>query len=120
MNIFIRISLVLVFLSGTTLHSAEEGQGKKESRLNAGTFGPNSTDGTFGPEVVFTKAPPEGQANLSPYAGLQFFGQVDINRKTKAMTVRLKDIYGDTLFKQKLRARKLGHHEKDDDYLTDR
>lgn len=83
--------------------------------LNAGTFGPNSTDGTFGPEVVFTKAPPEGQANLSPYAGLQFFGQVDINRKTRAMTVRLKDIYGDTLFKQKLTAGKLEHHEKDDD-----
>ena len=88
--------------------------------LNAGTFGPNSTDGTFGPEVVFYKAPPAGQANLSPYAGLQFFGQVDINRKTKAMTVRLKDIHGDTIFKRKLKAKKgrkweKDHHEKDDD-----
>ena len=42
--------------------------------LNAGAFGPNSTEGTFSPEVVFYKAPPAGQANLSPYAGMQFFG----------------------------------------------
>jgi alkaline phosphatase D len=88
--------------------------------LNAGTFGPNSTDGTFGPEVVFTKAPPAGEANLSPYAGLQFFGQVDIDRKTKAMTVRLKDINGDTIFKQRLKAKKgreweRGHHHHRDD-----
>jgi alkaline phosphatase D len=30
--------------------------------LNAGTFGPNALDGTFGPQVVFFKAPPPGQA----------------------------------------------------------
>jgi alkaline phosphatase D len=33
--------------------------------LNAGTFGPGTLDGTFGPQVVFFKAPPPGQANLS-------------------------------------------------------
>ncbi|RBH45494.1 hypothetical protein C3F00_037655, partial [Pseudomonas sp. MWU13-2860] len=43
--------------------------------LNAGTFGPNALDMTFGPKVVYQKAP-EAQ-NLSPLAGLQFFGQVD-------------------------------------------
>ena len=32
--------------------------------LNAGTFGPNVLDGTFGPQVVFSKAPPAGQSNL--------------------------------------------------------
>jgi alkaline phosphatase D len=68
--------------------------------LNAGSFGPNSTDGTFGPQVVFSKAPPPGQANLSPYAGLQFFGEVNIDRDTKAMTVDLKDIEGTTVFSQ--------------------
>ncbi len=72
--------------------------------LNAGTFGPNTTDGTFGPQVVFSKVPPAGQANLSPYAGLQFFGEVNINRDTKAMTVDLKDIAGTTVFSKTLPA----------------
>jgi len=72
--------------------------------LNAGSFGPNSTDGTFGPQVVFTKAPPAGQANLSPYAGLQFFGEVNIDRKSRALTVDLKDIGGVTVFSKTLRA----------------
>lgn len=68
--------------------------------LNAGSFGPNTTDGTFGPQVVFSKAPPAGQSNLSPYAGLQFFGDVNIDRKTKAMTVELKDIDGSTILRK--------------------
>jgi alkaline phosphatase D len=72
--------------------------------LNAGTFGPNTTDGTFGPQVVFNKAPPAGQANLSPYAGLQFFGEVNIDKDTKAMTVDLKDINGTPVFTKTLLA----------------
>jgi alkaline phosphatase D len=72
--------------------------------LNAGTFGPNSTDGTFGPEVVFSMTPPPGQSNLSPYAGLQFFGEVNIDRQYKAMTVDLKDINGDVVFSKTLSA----------------
>lgn len=72
--------------------------------LNAGTFGPNTTDGTFGPRVVFDIAPPSGQANLSPYAGLQFFGEVNIDRRTRAMTVDLKDIDGKSLFRKRLAA----------------
>jgi len=78
--------------------------------LNAGSFGPNSTDGTFGPEVVFSKAPPAGQANLSPYAGLQFFGEVNINKQTKSLTVDLKDINGDVVFSKILPAER-GHNE---------
>ena len=70
--------------------------------LNAGTFGPNGLDATFGPEVMFTKAPEPGQANLPPSAGLQFFGQVDIDGRTEVMTVRLKDASGATLFTQEL------------------
>lgn len=71
--------------------------------LNAGSFGPNTTDGTFGPEVVFNMAPPPGQANLSPYAGLQFFGEVNIDARSKAMTVDLKDIDGHSVFRKTLR-----------------
>jgi alkaline phosphatase D len=70
--------------------------------LNAGTFGPNRLDDTFGPEVAFQKAPPAGQANLPPSAGLQFFGQVDIAGASEVMTVRLKDLSGATLFTKAL------------------
>ncbi len=59
--------------------------------LHAGTFGPNDLDKTFGPEVKFVKAPDEGQVNLPPSAGLQFFGLVDIDGQTEQLTVRLMD-----------------------------
>ena len=70
--------------------------------LHAGTFGPNPLDDTFGPKVVFQKAPPAGQANLAPSAGLQFFGQVDIDGASEVMTVTLKDLAGAALFTQEL------------------
>jgi alkaline phosphatase D len=68
--------------------------------LNAGAFGPNELDNTFGPQVVFQKTPPA--PNYSPLSGYQFFGQVDIDARTARMTVRLKDIDGITLFEQGL------------------
>jgi alkaline phosphatase D len=70
--------------------------------LNAGTFGPNQLDATFGPEAMFVQAPPAGQSNLPPSAGMQFFGQVDIDGVSDVMTVRLKDMAGATLFTQEL------------------
>jgi alkaline phosphatase D len=70
--------------------------------LNAGTFGPNDLDNTFGPEVIYVKAPEEGQVNLPPSAGMQFFGQVDIDGETEVMTVTLKDLAGEALFTQEL------------------
>jgi alkaline phosphatase D len=76
--------------------------------LNAGTFGPNTLDDTFGPRVVFQKAPPASQANVPPSAGLQFFGQVDIDHGSLEMTVSLKDLAGDTVFSQRLRPRHPG------------
>ncbi|WP_020174683.1 alkaline phosphatase D family protein [Methyloferula stellata] len=60
--------------------------------LNAGTFGPNRLDATFGPQVKFMKAPPPGQFNLSPAAGYQFFGHVGIDGATRQMVVTLKDV----------------------------
>ncbi|MDP3903424.1 MAG: alkaline phosphatase D family protein [Methylococcaceae bacterium] len=85
--------------------------------LNAGSFGPNSTDATFGPQVVFTKAPPAGQVNLSPYAGLQFFGEVNIDKRSRAMTVDLKDIDGATVFSKTLPAE--AEHKRDREYDRD-
>jgi alkaline phosphatase D len=68
--------------------------------LNAGSFGPGKTDATFGLHVVWHKAP-EAQ-NTPPTAGLQFFGQVDIDARTRALTVSLKDLTGATLFSKVL------------------
>lgn len=70
--------------------------------LNAGTFGPNDLDNTFGPQVLFVKAPEEGKVNLPPSAGLQFFGQVEIDGETEVMTVTLRDLEGAALFTQEI------------------
>ena len=66
--------------------------------IHAGSFGPNGVDNTFGPQVVFSKAPPEGKKNLPPSDGLQFFGQVEIDGDSEAMTVTLKDIAEQDLY----------------------
>jgi alkaline phosphatase D len=63
--------------------------------LNAGSFGPAQLDDTFGPKVVFHKPPPA--PNTSPFAGFQFFGQVDIAAGSGVLTVQLKDIDGRTV-----------------------
>lgn len=68
--------------------------------LNAGTFGPNETDNTFGPKVVFEKAPPAGTSNLSPAAGYQFFGDVEVT--AERLRVTLRDIGGAAVFAQDL------------------
>ncbi len=72
--------------------------------LHAGTFGPGVPDMTFGPEVVFAKHPPKGQGNLPPSAGYQFFGDVRIDAKTRAMHVVLRDISGANLFTKVIEA----------------
>ncbi len=68
--------------------------------LNAGSFGPNTLDNTFGPQVRFAKSPPA--PNYSPFAGFQFFGQIDIDGRSAAMTVTLKDTDGAAVFQQEL------------------
>ena len=73
--------------------------------LNAGTFGPNAADETFGMEVVYQKAPTAGQANLPPSAGMQFFGEVEVDPRSREMTVTLRDLAGDGLFTQVLATR---------------
>jgi len=61
--------------------------------LHAGTWTPVNLDRTFGPQVVFHKAPTKEQGdNLAPCYGLQFFGHVGIDGVTEALTVTLKDV----------------------------
>jgi alkaline phosphatase D len=73
--------------------------------LNAGSFGPNKTDATFGMQVVYQKGPQE--QNTSPAARLQFFGQVDIDAKSQAMTVTLKDLTGTSMYTKTLQPQRV-------------
>jgi alkaline phosphatase D len=71
--------------------------------IHAGTFGPNALDNTFGPQLVYIKAPTKEQGqNLSPALGLQFFGLVGIDGVTEAMTVTLKDVDDHALWSTRL------------------
>ncbi|MCP2290594.1 hypothetical protein APR08_003522 [Nocardia amikacinitolerans] len=71
--------------------------------LNAGAFGPNQLDPTFGPEAVFVHAPPV--PNTSPLdAAYQHFGEVQIDGRTAELTVDLCDATGAVLFAQRLPA----------------
>ena len=67
--------------------------------IAAGSFGPNAMDGTFGPEVVFSKAgrfPGE-----SPRDGEnQFFGHVQL--ESDSFTVSLRNANGATVFSKVL------------------
>src|SRR5215813_13410405 len=57
--------------------------------IHAGSFGPNTLDNTFGPQLVYVKA---ASAGIHPPSdGLQFFGHAAIDRSTQVMTVTLKD-----------------------------
>lgn len=70
--------------------------------LHAGTFGPNETDDTFGIQVEFQKHAPKGAPNQPPSAGMQFFGEVEIDGKSAGMTVRLLDNTGAQLYEKRL------------------
>lgn len=70
--------------------------------LHAGSFGPNELDNTFGPKLEFVKAPAPGQVNLPPSAGLQFFGEVQIDGRSGALTVHLRDLTGASLWSRTL------------------
>jgi alkaline phosphatase D len=74
--------------------------------IHAGTFGPNTLDGTFGPQLVYVKAPSQEQGqNLPPSFGLQFFGHVSIDGTSEVMTVTLKDVDDNALWSTELEPR---------------
>ncbi|MBO0763147.1 MAG: alkaline phosphatase D family protein [Hyphomicrobiaceae bacterium] len=60
--------------------------------IHAGSFGPNELDATFGPQLVYIKAPSKEQGqNAAPTYDLQFFGHVAVDGRTEQMTVTLYD-----------------------------
>ena len=67
--------------------------------VNAGSFGPNQMDGTFGPRVDFSLA---GTTNQSPRDGKgQFFGHVDLDEQD-LFTVTLRNGLGDIVYTKTL------------------
>jgi alkaline phosphatase D len=66
--------------------------------LHAGTFGPNTLDGTFGPEARFVAVPPGMKPNRPPSDGFQFFGTLRVDGRTQVMTAGLHDLTGKALF----------------------
>lgn len=70
--------------------------------LHAGTFAPNTLDMTFGPEVRYSSVSRGLPANRPPSDNLQFYGQLDIDPVTRALTVGLYDVTGRRLWSQEL------------------
>ncbi|WP_295627450.1 alkaline phosphatase [uncultured Corynebacterium sp.] len=73
--------------------------------LNAGAFGPNDMDPTFGPEVVYVHAPGDDNQDASPLDDFQHFGEVDIDGQSREMTVRLLTTRGTVLWEKSLAAK---------------
>lgn len=66
--------------------------------LHAGGFGPGKLDATFGPEQVFATVKPGAPSNRPPLPEYCWFGQVDFDSKTDALTVGILDGNGKTLY----------------------
>jgi len=66
--------------------------------INAGTFGPNEMDLTFGPETRFVSVPQGMKQNRSPFEGMQYYGIGRIDGDTQVLTMSLHDIEGKRLF----------------------
>jgi alkaline phosphatase D len=66
--------------------------------LHAGTFAPNALDATFGPEVMFSGVPADLKPNRPPSSGLQFFGTLRIDARTRVLTAALHDLSGRSLY----------------------
>jgi alkaline phosphatase D len=73
--------------------------------LHAGTFGPGRLDGTFGPEARFVAVPPGMKPNRPPSAGLQFFGTLRVDGRSRVLTARLHDLSGKDLYRVELEPR---------------
>jgi alkaline phosphatase D len=71
---------------------------------HAGTFAPPPLDPTFGPEVRFSGVPPDLPPNRPPSAGLQFFGMLDVEPRTRVLTVSLHNVAGERIYSVELDA----------------
>ncbi|MGH3385833.1 MAG: alkaline phosphatase D family protein [Nocardioidaceae bacterium] len=72
--------------------------------LNAGGFGPNALDSTFGPEAVFVSTPP--RPNTSPAEGHQYVGEIAVEGGSGVLTARLRGVGGEVLWSTDLAPRR--------------
>ncbi|MBX7168605.1 MAG: alkaline phosphatase D family protein [Pirellulales bacterium] len=70
--------------------------------INAGTFGPGTLDPTFGPQVKFNAVPEGMPQGRPPSEGRQYFGLVEFEPATSALTVSLRDVEGKVLYRVEL------------------
>lgn len=70
--------------------------------MHAGTFGPNALDGTFGPEVRFSSIPRGMPGNRPPSDNFQFYGTLDVDPATRALTAGLHDVTGRQLWQTEI------------------
>jgi alkaline phosphatase D len=70
--------------------------------LHAGSFGPGSTDRTFGPEVRWHSCPKGMKGNRPPSENLQFFGVVSIDAASRVMRVEQYDLTGKRVYTDEL------------------
>jgi alkaline phosphatase D len=68
--------------------------------LNAGTFGPNQLDATFGPQVKYQNVPKSPKR--APSEGMQFFVKLKIDRRTRALTASLHNVANEKLYSVEL------------------
>lgn len=71
---------------------------------HAGTFAPGPLDATFGPEARFNGTPANLRPNRPPDAGLQFFGLLDADPRSRTLTVSLVNTAGERIFTQSIEA----------------
>lgn len=74
--------------------------------LHAGTFGSSIADPTFGCTQVFNSVPVDLKPNRPPSEGLQFFGTLTIDPRTRRLTAALWNLKNDKLWSQELDAEK--------------
>jgi len=74
--------------------------------LHAGTFGSSVADPTFGCTQVFNSVPVDLKPNRPPSEGLQFFGTLTIDPRTRRLTAALWNLKNDKLWSQELDAEK--------------
>ena len=70
--------------------------------LNAGTFPANKLDRTFGPELRFLGIPEDLKPNRPPSDGFQFFGIGRVDRRTRALTMEIRNRAGEVVWKHEL------------------
>jgi alkaline phosphatase D len=70
--------------------------------LHAGTFGPNPLDATFGPEQRFLGIPSGMKPNRPPSDGLQFFGLLKVDARTRVLTASLHNLSGNAIYRVEL------------------